>query len=337
MHSFICDLCDGDNFDDVLLVREKQLRTNRNGNLYLQLELVDRTGSVSARYWNATEGDGRLFDIGDFLAVKGKVQVFQGQLQVIVSSFQKRDRSTVSLTDFVPATDKDVNSLFGELRETMGKVRDPHYQAIVQAFLMDTEFVQGLLRAPAGVRFHHAYLGGLVEHVVTMVKVVDRIADLYPELNIDLLKMGLFLHDVGKVRELRFDCDFSYSDEGQLVGHIVIGVEMLTRKAAIAAELLGEPIPEDKILQLKHLILSHHGQYEFASPKLPMTPEAIALHYLDNFDAKINNFTRTIREDLNLDAMWTPYDPSLNRRLYKGSKPKPPANGKTRPKPDSKD
>jgi 3'-5' exoribonuclease len=182
---------------------------------------------------------------------------------------------------------------------------------------MDDEFVHAFCKAPAGVRNHHAYVGGLLEHVVTMLDAADRIAPLYPELDRDLFLMGVFLHDIGKVRELSFDRAFAYTDEGQLVGHLVIGVEMLAAKVMRAAELTGEAFPEELLLRLKHLILSHHGTYEFGSPRLPMTPEAIALHYLDNFDAKLNTFTREIRQDANTSA-WTPYNQSLERRLFKG-------------------
>lgn len=316
--TFVSELSDGDSVEQVLLVRDKQIRTNRNGNLYLQLDLDDRTGTVSARYWNATESEARTFETGDFLSIKGKVQLFQGQLQLIVNSFQKSDPRNVNLADFVPATEKNVDALLAELRTLIGKVADPQLQAIARAFLMDEELIAKFSRAPAGIRNHHAYLGGLLEHVVSLLKVHDRIADLYPSLDHDLLRLGILLHDIGKVRELSFERGFLYSDEGQLIGHLVIGVEMLNDKLLIAGELLGEPIAEELAMRLKHLILSHHGTHEFGSPKLPMTPEAIALHHLDNLDAKIHNFLGAIHDDMNVGSGWTPYDPALGRRLYKG-------------------
>lgn len=333
--AFICDFADGDVVDETLLVRDKQVRTNRNGSLYLQLDLDDRTGSISARYWNATETDTRAFEAGDYVVIKGKVQLFQGQLQLIVNAFHRCDPATVNPADFIPTTDQDIGALVAELRAILGRITDPHLQAIARAFLMDEEFLSQLSRAPAGIRNHHAYLGGLLEHIVTLLRVVDRIADLYPSLDHDLLRMGIFLHDLGKVRELRYERGFAYTDEGQLIGHIVIGVEMLTDKLLIATELLGESIPDELVLRLKHLILSHHGTYEFGSPKLPMTPEAIALHHLDNLDAKVHNFTRTIDDDLNPEGLWTPYDHASGRRLYKGlPRVQAAANGaksKTRP------
>jgi 3'-5' exoribonuclease len=152
-----------------------------------------------------------------------------------------------------------------------------------------------------------------------MLDVAERISPLYPELDRDLFMMGVFLHDAGKVRELSYDRTFAYSDEGQLLGHLIIGVEMVDQKAKQAATLTGSAFPTELLLRLKHLIVSHHGSYEFGSPKLPMTPEAIALHYLDNFDAKLHAFTRDIREDGNAGSAWTPFNQALERRLFKGT------------------
>jgi 3'-5' exoribonuclease len=317
---FVQQMTDGETVEDVYLVMDKQLRANRNGNLFLQLELRDRTGSISARLWNAGEHLFRSFEEGDFLRVRGKVQLFQGALQMILSHIDRVETEKVELADFLPHTEQDVSKLYERLRALLRKVEDPHLQALAQCFLMDEEFVQAFSRAPAGVRNHHAYVGGLLEHVVTMLDAADRIAPLYAELNRDLLLMGVFLHDVGKVRELTYERTFGYSDEGQLVGHLVIGVEMLGVYARRVSDLTGEPFPQELLLRLKHLIVSHHGSLEFGSPTLPMTPEAIALHYLDNFDAKLHAFTRDIREDPNASASWTPFNQALQRRLFKGGR-----------------
>jgi 3'-5' exoribonuclease len=200
----------------------------------------------------------------------------------------------------------------------MLKLGNPHLRALVECFLMDDELVRDFCKAPAGIRNHHAYIGGLLEHVVTLLDAAERLLPIYPELDHDLLLSGIFLHDIGKVRELSFGRAFAYSDEGQLVGHIVIGVEMLNEKVARVPDLTGEPFPGELLLRLKHMILSHHGTYEFGSPRLPMTPEAVALHYLDNFDAKVHSFSRDIRDDRNQTSAWTPFNPSMQRRLYKG-------------------
>jgi 3'-5' exoribonuclease len=315
---FIDKLGDGESVDEVYLVADKQLRANRNGNLYLQLELRDRSGSMGARLWNAGEGLARSFDAGDFLLVNGKVQLFQGALQMILNHIDRVSAEKVELTDFLPHTDQDVEKLLAKLRTFLGRLNNPHLRALADVFLMDEEFIKSFSQAPAGVRNHHAYVGGLLEHVVTLLDAADRILPLYPDLDRDLLMMGVFLHDVGKVRELSYDRAFAYTDEGQLIGHLIIGVEMLAERVAKVPELTGDPFPKELLLRLKHMILSHHGTYEFGSPKLPMTPEAIALHHLDNLDAKVHSFTRDIRDD-RTSSSWTPFSNSLQRRLFKGT------------------
>lgn len=315
---FVQQLTDGDQVEEVFLVADKQLRANRNGNLYLQLDLRDRTGTINARMWNAGEHLFRSFDSGDFLLVKGKVQLFQGALQMILSHLDRAENEKIDLADFLPHTDQDVGKLLEKLRTTLRGLANPHLRALVECFLMDEDFVHGLTHAPAGVRNHHAYLGGLLEHVVALLDAADRVLPLYPGVDRDLLLMGVFLHDIGKVRELSYGRTFAYTTEGQLIGHLVIGVEMLNEKVAKVPDLTGEPFPRELVLRLKHMILSHHGSYEYGSPKLPMTPEAIALTYLDNLDAKVHSFTRDIREDRNQTSAWTPYSPALQRRLFKG-------------------
>lgn len=313
---FVQQLADGDSLDDVFLVTDKQLRTNRQGNLFLQLELRDRTGAIAARMWNVSEAHFKSFEVGDFLRIKGKVQLFQGSLQVLFSAFESTPRESVAMVDFVPQTEADVGRLFERLR-TLLRPQRPALKALVECFFVDEPLMQAFSRAPAGIRNHHAYLGGLLEHVVTMMDAADRILPLYPDLDRDFLLLGVFLHDIGKVRELSFDRVFGYTDEGQLLGHLAIGCEILEAKIAQTPHLTGEPFPPELALRLKHLILSHHGSYEFGSPRLPMTPEAIALHLLDNLDAKLHLYCREIREDTS-NSSWTPYSHHTQRRLFKG-------------------
>jgi 3'-5' exoribonuclease len=315
---FVQQLTDGEQIEEVYLVGDKQLRANRNGNLYLQLDLRDRTGGISGRLWNVSEHQTRYIDPGDFLLVRGKVQLFQGALQIILTNFEKIEPQKVELTEFLPHTEHDINKLLDRLRTFLRKQSNPHLRALAECFLMDQDLMRGYCQVPAGVRNHHAYVGGLLEHVVTMMDAADRIMPLYPDIDRDLLIMGVFLHDIGKIRELGTGRAFNYTDEGQLVGHIMIGVEMLNEKLAHVSELSGEAFPLELTLRLKHLIVSHHGTLEFGSPVVPMTPEAIALHHLDNLDAKIHSFTREIRDDRNSSAAWTPYNPATQRRLYKG-------------------
>jgi 3'-5' exoribonuclease len=313
----IQQLSDGESVDEIYLVADKQMRTNRNGNPYLQLELRDRTGSISARLWNASEALFRQFDTGDLLRVRGRVQLYQGSLQLILSHIAPAEDEKCDLSQFVPHSEQDISKLLERLRVLLN-FKNHHLQALAECFLMDERFVEGFCRAPAGLKNHHAYIGGLLEHVVQMLEVAERICPLYPELDRDLLFAGIFLHDIGKTRELRYQKTFSYSDEGQLVGHITLGIEMLDEKLAQVPDLTGEAFPRELSLRLKHMILSHHGAYEYGSPRLPMTPEAIALHLLDNLDAKIHCFARDIREDRNQGSAWTPFNQALNRRLFKG-------------------
>src|SRR5262245_54808012 len=206
---FVQKMQDGDTIEEVFLVTDKQLRANRNGNLYLQVELRDRTGSMSARLWNAGEHLFRSFDAGDFILVKGKVQLFQGALQIILSHLERVETEKVELADFLPHTEKEVGKLLDKLRGLLLRLGNPHLRALAECFLMDDAFVRGFCQAPAGVRNHHAYLGGLLEHVVTLLDAADRILPLYPELDRDLFLMGVFLHDARTVRELSYDRVFA--------------------------------------------------------------------------------------------------------------------------------
>ncbi len=323
---YVNQLVHGDSVDEAFLVADKQLRANRQGNLYLNLELRDKTGTVGARLWNATENVARLFEPGDFLHVRGKTQVFQGALQIILSHFDVVDPSQIEPEDFLPQSSQSVDKLWARLREVLFGMSNPHLRALIECFLIDDEFVRKFTTAPAGIKNHHAYQGGLLEHVVNLLNVAARITEFYPELDRDLLLTGIFLHDVGKIDELSYDRAFGYTDSGQLVGHLVMGVEITGQKARRCSELTGEPFPEELLLRLKHMIVSHHGSYEFGSPKLPMTLEAIALHYLDNLDAKLHTFSREMRDDPSRESSWTPFHQSLGRRLFKGT-PQAEGNG----------
>jgi 3'-5' exoribonuclease len=325
---YVNQLGNGESLEEVFLVADRQLRSNRQGNLYLHLELRDRTGAIEARLWNVTEELARRIEPGAYLGVRGKVQVHQGALQVIVSHIDHVDASQVDPSEYLPAGPPDVPRLIARLRELLMAVTDPHLRALAECFLIDDDFMRRYTAAPAGVRNHHAYRAGLLEHVVTMMTVADRIGDLYPEVDRNLLRLGIFLHDVGKIEELSYDLTFAYTDAGQLVGHLVLGVILLREKIRETVNLTDEPFPEELRLRLEHMILSHHGALEYGSPKLPMTPEAVALHYLDNLDAKLHHVTREIRDDPGRGSGWTTFNPSLNRRLFKGQ---PGGNGQSGP------
>ena len=316
---FVSQLAHQETVDQIFLASEKSLRPNRNGNLYLQMDLTDRSGTLSARMWNASENDYRNFENGDYVRVEGATQLFQGAIQLIATRITKVSAKDVNLDDFLILDSKHIDRLTRRLTEMLRRLSDPALGALAECFLMDEEFMRKFVRAPAGVKNHHAYVGGLLEHVVSLMELVLRIDGQYPGLNTDLLLMGAFLHDAGKIDELSYERDFAYTDEGQLIGHLVMAVGMLDRKLQEAERLSGEPIPVELVLRLKHMIVSHHGQYEFGSPKLPMTLEAVALHQLDNLDAKLHSFLQLMRDDPNVDSGWTNFNPSLGRKLFKGS------------------
>jgi len=316
---YINELGQQESINEVFAVTDKQLRPNRNGNLYLQIELADRGGSIGARMWNANETLYKSFEKGDYVRVEGSTQVFQGAVQMIVNRITKVDPAEVDPEDFAPQPAVAVDKLMHRLGEMLRGMADIALRNLAECYLMDESLVKKLSMAPAGTKNHHAYHGGLLEHIVSLMELVLRVAPCYPQIDRDMLLTGAFLHDLGKVDELSYDRGLAYSDEGQLIGHLVIAVEMLDRKIVEAEELSGEKMPAETVLRLKHLILSHHGEYGFGSPKLPMTLEAIALYCLDNLDAKINSFHQLIQEDPNTDSAWTVYQPNIDRKLFKGA------------------
>ena len=317
---FIEELKDGDTIEEVYLLADKQLRANRNANLYLLTQLRDRTGTVSGLMWNVTEETCADFDAGDFVHVRGKVQVFQGGLQAILTRIDRIDSAGLDSEDFEFQPPQDVNTLFERMKEILLAIENVPVRTLMEAFLLDEEITQKLLRTGAGVKAHHAYPGGLVEHICNMLEVADWIRDLYPAVDFDLVQAGIFLHDLGKVREMDFETAFVYTDEGQLLGHMSIAVEMVTEKKADVERMMNEPFPRELELRIKHMILSHHGSYAHGSPRLPMTPEAAVLHQIDNLDAKAYEFVHTIEDDPNGESHWTPYLPRIERKLYKGPK-----------------
>jgi 3'-5' exoribonuclease len=304
--------------DEVFRVTEKQLRPNRNGNLYLQMELSDRTGVLNARMWNATESLYRTFENGDFVRIEGNTQLFQGALQLIASRLVKMEPSEIDEDDFTPVAAVEVDKLVVRLGEILRGLTSPQLRNLAECFLLDETLMAKLTRAPAGVKHHHAYHGGLLEHTVNLMEVSLRIAPCYPQIDRDLLVMGAFLHDLAKIDELGYERELTYSDEGQMVGHLVMGIRLLEEKVVEAEKLSGEPIPEEAVLRLKHMIVSHHGEYAYGSPKLPMTLEAIALYSLDLLDAKVFAFAQQLRDDPNVGSPWTHYNAGLGRKLFKG-------------------
>ena len=283
---FINQYGERENVSDIFLASDKQLRTNKNGNLYLMMKLSDRSATITGMMWNASDENYRIFDNGDYVQVDGTTQFYNGNLQMIVNHVAKASTNEVNEEDFLQLAGADVDRMFARAAEILRGMRNVALRNLVECYLLDDAMMEKFRTAPAGVKNHHAYRGGLLEHVLNLMEVVLAVAPRYPEIDQDMLLCGAFLHDLGKIDELHYDRDRGYTDEGQLIGHLVMGVVTLEEKVKEAEKLSGETFPADLALQLKHIIVSHHGQYEFGSPKLPMTLEAMALHHLDNLDAK---------------------------------------------------
>jgi 3'-5' exoribonuclease len=318
LRRYVNQLGEREQIDQVFLVADKQLRANRNGNLYLQLRLMDKTGSLTGMLWNANDQIFNSVATGNYLRVSGTTQLYNGQMQMIVTRVEPADPRHIDEQDFVTVSTEEIDRLAGRLAEMLRGVKNGHLRNLAECFLADEEFMRKFTAAPAGIKNHHAYRGGLLAHVVSLMETCRVVAPLYPDLDGDLLLLGAFLHDAGKIDELTYDREFGYSDEGQLIGHVVMVISTLEDKVAESENLSGEKFPRELLLRLKHLIVSHHGEYEFGSPKLPMTLEAIALHLLDNLDAKLYSVAQILKEDASGDSAWTSYNQALGRKFYKG-------------------
>ena len=316
---FINQLTEGENVDQIFLASEKQLRTNRNGNLYLQVRLSDRTGSLVAMLWNANERMYRSFENGDYVRAVGATQVYQGGLQMIASKLERCDGANIDESDFVTLSRGQVDELIRELVQSLRSIETPALRDLAECFLMDDDLIARFSAAPAGIKLHHAYHGGLLEHVIQIIRICDAVAPFYPEVDPELLRMGAFLHDLGKVEELSYGRELAYSTEGQMLGHLTLGVSMLERKIAEVEHHTQETFPAETAMRLKHMILSHHGALEFGSPKVPMTLEAMVLHYVDTLDSKLFAAMQLINDDANADTPWTPYHAPSGRKFYKPS------------------
>jgi len=321
LRRYVNQLGERENIDQVFLVADKQLRANRNGNLYLQLRLTDKTGSLTGMLWNASDSTFNSVETGNYLRVAGTTQIYNGQLQMIVTRIEPTDPRQIDEQDFVTVSTEEIDRLAQRLAEMLRAVRNVHLRNLAECFLADEHFMGKFTTAPAGIKNHHAYRGGLLAHVVSLMEVCRVVAPLYPELDGDLLLLGAFLHDAGKIDELTYDREFGYSDEGQLIGHVVMIISTVEDKVAESERLSQDKFPVELLLRLKHLIISHHGEYEFGSPKLPMTLEAIALHLLDNLDAKLYSVAQILKEDVGSDSNWTSFNQSLGRKFFKGQRP----------------
>jgi 3'-5' exoribonuclease len=319
---YVAQIKERDQVNGQFLVREKTTAMAKNGKPYMTLKLMDRTGEVEGRVWDRVEELSGLFDKDDFVRVAGKASVYLGRMQLVVQRLEKMAEKDVDLGDYLPVSRRTVEEMLAELRQLVAGLEAPHYRQLMEAFLADEQFLQHFVQAPAAKSIHHAYLGGLLEHSLAVAQLADDISRRYLGVQRDLLLTGALLHDIGKVAELCYERSFGYTDTGKLLGHIVIGVEMVEAKLR---ELENFPVPAG--LLLKHLLLSHHGQYEYGSPKRPKTLEAVILNYLDDLDSKINGVQSHLEKEPDNDAAWSGYHRIYDRYFFKetGAQPVPAA------------
>ncbi|MCG3138386.1 MAG: 3'-5' exoribonuclease YhaM [Phycisphaerae bacterium] len=317
-HRYINDMGPGETvINQVFMIASKDLRTTSNGSLYIHTVLADKTGQIPARMWQATESHYKLLPEGGFVQLRGRTESYKGHLQFIIEGINVINEKDVNVADFLPTTERNIPEMWTKVRTIMESIKDHDLLALVKCFIDDPQLAANFQRSPAAITMHHAYVGGLLEHTLNLLELAQLVIPRYPELSLDLVLAGLFLHDIGKTQELKYDTNFSYSDQGQLVGHIVMSVMWIEEKVRQAEKITGRKFPDEKKWALQHLVLSHHGQYEYGSPKLPATPEAIAVHYLDNLDAKLQQALKIIAADNDEESNWTAYLPALETKLYK--------------------
>ncbi|MCP4609268.1 MAG: HD domain-containing protein [Planctomycetes bacterium] len=314
-HKFINEINPGETIDDIYIVKDPILRSTTRGDLYIAMFLQDRTGQVNGRMWQATETIYKALPKPGFVHIQGRSELYQNNLQVIINNVSAVDGSNVSIDDFLAQTDKDTTQMFEDIKKIVSQVNNPQLNALVEAFLADTELMDKFRTAPAAIKMHHNYIGGLLEHTHNMLQVAIAILPLYPNIQADMVLAGIFLHDIGKTEELSYDMAFSYTDSGQLIGHISKSLVMINQKAD-ALKSKGTQIDQTVLDAIGHIILSHHGQYDFGSPKLPATAEAFMVYYIDDLDAKMNQVTTLIESDIS-DSNWTGWNNALQTRLYK--------------------
>lgn len=310
---YVEELTGGERIESVFLLRRCDLRQTRGGKFYLDMQVGDRTGVLPAKRWDADESLFEALRNADIVLVKGTVQTYRDSLQLVIDQIRTVRPEDVDISELLPHTERDIDAMWQTLLERAASIRDPYLKELLERMTGDEEIAEGFKSSPAAISYHHPFIGGLLEHTVSVLDLAEKILPNYPHIDRDLLLTGVILHDIGKMRELSSEVNFKYTDPGELLGHIVLGVLMVEDKVREIPEF-----PEDLLMKLQHLILSHHGAYEFGSPKLPMTIESIALHHLDNLDAKLNAFTSAIEVEGEAESNWTQWNKMFQRRLYKG-------------------
>jgi 3'-5' exoribonuclease len=308
---FVSNLAGDTNITTFFLVLEKEIRNTREGKAYLRLELGDRTGSVEARMWEHFEVPAKDIGRDDIVKVQARCEVYRNRFQLALQQLRRAKPEEVELADFLPHTKEDVEKMYAALQTYIGEIKNEWLQKLVRSVLGDPKVVACYKRAPAAKVMHHAYLGGLLEHVVSLCELAKAAASHYRELDLDLLLTAAILHDVGKLDELCYDRAIGYTADGQLLGHIVMELETVTRAIDAIPDF---PAPLKTVVQ--HLLISHHGQYEFGSPKLPMIREALVFHYLDDLDSKLAAVRAALATESG-DDEWSAYSNALQRKFLK--------------------
>lgn len=306
---FIKDLKPGTLVNDVFFCTRLDLKERRDGGRFITFELRDRTGSLPAIMWDNIEDGLTYIARGGFCHIQGKAGDYQGKLQITVSALFPVDPVQVSRSDFLPVTRFDRTALLQELKTYITSIKKPPLRQLLDSFFNNPKFIEQFALAPAAVRVHHAYLGGLLEHTVMMCRQVDSLAATYPELDRDLIFAGVILHDVGKVREYSYDLVIDHTNEGKLLGHIVLGYQMVLEKINAIADF-----PEDLRKIILHIILAHHGENEYGSPKTPKFPEAFIVFALDYLDSRLAIFRSAMEK--NKGVHWTDYNDFLDTEVY---------------------
>jgi 3'-5' exoribonuclease len=324
---YVSDLQANQVITAVLLVQSKDIRQKKSGEPYLSLILGDRTGDVEAKMWDNAAEVMSTFERDDFVRVKGLFQMFQNRPQITLHKVMKMDDREIDFADFFPASARDPEEMFAELRGIIAGIDNPHLRALLGAMFADERIARAYKIAPAAKVVHHAFLSGLIEHALSVCKLAKIVAPHYKDVDLDLVLTGAILHDIGKIDELSYERGFGYTAEGQLIGHIVMGVRMIDEKL----RLLPDFPPKLRVL-LEHLILSHHGELEYGSPKVPQFAEALLLHHLDNLDSKMECMRSMVEKDRLQEGCWTAYNNSMDRAVLKKMRylegeaaPKPPA------------
>jgi 3'-5' exoribonuclease len=309
---YISELSEGEGVTSFFLVRSKQILTTKTDKPYLSLTLQDRTGNIPARVWDNAAEFVDKFKLNDVIKVDAAVDSYNGQLQLIIRRLRPAEESEFDLSDFVPHSAYDIDEMFLELCSLIESIENPHLRALLGAFFEDEEFTVKFKASSAAKNIHHVCVGGLLEHTLSTARLCEYLTTQYESLDSDLLITMAMLHDIGKIRELEGSPSINYTDEGNLLGHITLGIQMV-------GEMMGllPDFPPNLRLLVEHMILSHHGQSEWGSPRKPMFLEAEVLHRADDMDVKVDIITRALAEDRDPDSPWTSYHRALERILYK--------------------